>query len=497
MTLLSTFSRPCAALMLVSAVLAGCSTSDLVAVDPPAGFSSAPDPSAFDNERGALELYRGVLNKFREATSGRITPGGYIVMSGLISDELNAGLTNTATAGAFTSMSVVDGRSMTPGDPDEGGYDNVWRELQGVRMQAMNAIPALRKYGQKQPKDYAGHAFALWGMSEVMLANFFCSGIPLTTVEFQGSFSYEPGSTSQQVYEDAIAKFDSAMANAPDSTDVVNLAKVGKGWALLNLGKFDEAAQAVADVPTDFVYKNFHSTAIKNSTGTPNFTSALSADDIGDMGTISDREGGTGLPYRSSNDPRTLSQKVVDANPLSGKAEVFKPSRWMVNGGDTPVIMASGVEARLIEAEAALRRDDPSWLTTLNALRTSGSFNTSAPDSTGAVDTTWAVGDGAVLFTSIGAPITGLRPLQDPGSADARVDLLFEERAYWLFLTGRRHSDLRRLIRQYGRSETDVFPQGPYPAGPVGSYGTDVNAPAPADEVLYNPQFKGCFDRQA
>src|SRR5690606_39976882 len=99
--------------------------------------------------------------------------------------------------------------------------------------------------------------------------------------------------------------------------------------------------------------------------------------------------------------------------------------------------------------------------------------------------------------TCIGAPITGLLPLEARGSQEARVDLLFQERAYWLFLTGRRHSDMRRLIRQYGRSGATVFPQGAYPAGPIGTYGTDVNAPAPASELLYNPQYQGCFDRQA
>ena len=56
---------------------------------------------------------------------------------------------------------------------------------------------------------------------------------------------------------------------------------------------------------------------------------------------------------------------------------------------------------------------------------------------------------------------------------------------------------MRRLIRQYGRSQETVFPQGAYPAGPLGAYGTDVNAPAPGVELLYNPRYQGCFHRQA
>jgi len=495
------FSGSSAVLALTAAALLGC--SDLISTEPPTGYTPSPDPDAFDNEQGTVELYKGAINKFREATSGKITPGGYITMSGLLGDELSAGKVNTPTSGAFSATTVVDSRVMSSHDPSSlaSGYEGVWRQLHGVRMQAMTTIEALRLFGPNQPKDFTGHLFALWGMAEVMLANFFCSGIPLTTVRYDGSFRYAPGSTTEQVYEHAIAMFDSAMANTPDSVNFRNLAKVGKGWALLNLGRYADAAAAVADVPTTFTYMNYHSTTIANSTGTPNFTSSLSASTphaIDNMGTVADREGGTGLPYRSSGDPRTLSPEVRGPVPTSGDEAVYKPARWTVKGGDTPIIMASGVEARLIEAEAALAAGDPKWLTILNSLRTSGQFTTTPdPDNPGVVDTTWALGEGAILFTSIGAPITGLRPLEDPGSQEARVDLLFQERAYWLFLTGRRHSDMRRLIRQYGRSEATVFPQGAYPAGPIGTYGTDVNAPAPASELLYNPQYQGCFDRQA
>jgi hypothetical protein len=87
--------------------------------------------------------------------------------------------------------------------------------------------------------------------------------------------------------------------------------------------------------------------------------------------------------------------------------------------------------------------------------------------------------------------------MTDPVDPAARVDSLFQERAYWLFLTGRRQDDMRRLIRQYGRTQETVFPIGNYPAGPVGKYGQDVNAPAPPSEELFNARYEGCFDRQA
>jgi hypothetical protein len=60
-------------------------------------------------------------------------------------------------------------------------------------------------------------------------------------------------------------------------------------------------------------------------------------------------------------------------------------------------------------------------------------------------------------------PPTALPALTDPGSADARVNLLFQERAFWMYLTGHRLGDLRRLVRQYGRGAETVFPTGNYP----------------------------------
>ena len=54
--------------------------------------------------------------------------------------------------------------------------------------------------------------------------------------------------------------------------------------------------------------------------------------------------------------------------------------------------------------------------------------------------------------------------------------------------------DLRRLIRQYGRTQDNVFPVGTFFKG--GNYGTDVNFPVHVDEQN-NPEFTGCADRNA
>ena len=125
-----------------------------------------------------------------------------------------------------------------------------------------------------------------------------------------------------------------------------------------------------------------------------------------------------------------------------------------------PVVLASGVEARLIEAEGALRAGDASTaLQILNALR---------------------------------ATLPGLAPLTLQGSDAGRVDQLFRERAFWLFATGHRLGDLQRLVRQYARPQGTVFPVGPYKNGQT--YGGDTDFP-PDVTQLNNPAYTGCSSR--
>ena len=75
---------------------------------------------------------------------------------------------------------------------------------------------------------------------------------------------------------------------------------------------------------------------------------------------------------------------------------------------------------------------------------------------------------------------------------DARVDLLFRERAFWLFATGHRMGDMRRLLRQYGRAHDDVYPIGHYKAGV--DYGQDVVFILTLSEQS-NPNGRTCTDK--
>jgi hypothetical protein len=261
--------------------------------------------------------------------------------------------------------------------------------------------------------------------------------------------------TTQQVLDIALAKFDSAQsfATANERPDLEYLARVGKARVLVNQGNLVAAAAAVAGVPTSFAYSIESSTnSTRQNNGIWNYT-------VNFFGfSVPDAEGGNGLPWQSAGDPRV---PFVDAGGpgFDGETPYFAQQKYPAR--DVETVLASGVEARLIEAEAALAAGQTlTFLQRINDLRSSG----------------------------------GLGSLNDPGTPTARLDLLFRERGFWLYLTAHRLGDLRRLVRQYGRTQETVFPSGPYHKG--GQYGSDVNLPVSADEQN-NPKFAGCIDRNA
>ena len=93
-------------------------------------------------------------------------------------------------------------------------------------------------------------------------------------------------------------------------------------------------------------------------------------------------------------------------------------------------------------------------------------------------------GLGAVGYVFPPAP----QPLTDPGTDAARLDLIMSERGFWLWGTGHRQGDLRRLVVNYGRGVNAVYPTGTYPRQGGGVYGDDVVALIDFDEAN-NPQF--------
>lgn len=443
--------------------LAGCSIDDLLEVDDP----DVARPDALTSKEALPAILAGAVGDFQVALGGNsggnpagVGAEGQINLTGLFTDEL----LNTES---FPTRIEVDTRQV---EIDNATTQGIYRALTRARASAEFAV---RRFEEFDPNT-AGHAEALSlaGFSYVLFAENYCSGVAFSTLTDAGAIEYGSPQTTQQMFETAIARFDAALAaaSAAGEPDLENLAKVGKGRALLGLGRFADAETAVAGVPTSFVYLSEHSS---NSGRQENGIFAFVQ--IAERWGVSDVEGINGMPFRSANDPRVPFERTP-ANDLGfdNSTPIFDQLKYPDRDAD--VVAASGLEARLIEAEADLAAGQAGdALTKLNDLRAS--------------PPAYATLEGGTL-----APLGG----------PATVDLLFQERAFWLYLTSHRLGDLRRLVRHYSRGAETVFPTGAYERPLVGgAYGTDVNLPIPVDEAN-NPNvakdaggLPQCLDRLA
>ena len=188
---------------------------------------------------------------------------------------------------------------------------------------------------------------------------------------------------------------------------------------------------------------------------------------------------GNAIPFASSGDPRlkitgsTLGTSAAGKG-FDGSTNFITNNLWARSDA---AIIASGLDARLIQAEAKLKAADyPGMMTILNALRT-------APPKLTATNVTTAFTPPAMAAIAT-----------TPTTATDAAKLFFREKAFWTFGRGQRLGDLRRMIRQYGFTQDQVFPTGTFFKG--GTYGTDVNFPITTDEYN-NPNYHGCTDRKA
>lgn len=420
------------------------------------------NPSSVNTPEAADALRVGALGRLRSETAGAGAGDSPWMFSGLLTDEWKSGDT-------FLQRNETDQRSV---QENNANMNTVYREIHRARTAAREAINALNQY-KPSPASNIGQMFFVLGFTEIQLAEWFCNGQPLGDAS-TGVPEYSPGMSNEEIYTLALAHLDSALTytTATDAATVAvkNSILVAKGRALVNLGRYADAATAVASVPTDYqLLATFSVTSGSNAIWNLNTSQKrwVVGDSFDTSGLIKNA-----LPFASAGDPRVPVTGTSTGTSPAGKsfdgATNFIRQDLFTRTDPTPIV--SGIDARLIEAEAKLNANDFAGMTAiLNALR-------STSQNLGVVTT----------------PV--MTALEAPGAKDAAIDLYFREKAFWTFSRGQRLGDLRRLIRQYGRTQDNVFPVGPFFKG--GSYGTDVNFPVHVDEQN-NPNFTGCTDRNA
>lgn len=453
-----------AATLLVAASAACSSVTDtlLEAKDP-----DLIDPSSTQSANGAIAMANGTIRRLSDITGGGLSGQSPAFESswmfgGLLADEWSSSST-------FVQNDETDERQIQENNSAVTGQ---LRNLYRARTSANQAIALLKEFSPTSTSLIAEMYFVR-GFAELQLASDFCNGIPLS----DGTGATPVPGTQQtvaQVFTVSIASFDSALALATSTGDRINrAARIGKARSLVGLGQLDAAAALVGTVPTSFKYQSTYSLA---ATGSNNLWSQGISGKRYSVGDTLEGPGRTyivknAIPFGALNDPRV---PVIDTKKAGQDGQTWTRTTKLW-GQVSPVDVVNGLDARLIEAEAALKGGNVTgWLATLNALR-------AVPQ---------------VITDSVTSP--ALAPLTDPGNAAARLDLQFKEKALWTFGRGQRLGDLRRLIRQYSRTANTVFPVGVHYKG--GNYGNDVNLPITTDERT-NPNIgtdkPTCLDRNA
>ena len=399
----------------------------------------------FEDPENLASVYGGAIREFSRAYGGEYNgEGGIILHSGTFADEL-------FSSDNFSDRNQIDARNMTPvNDANETAF--FW--LQRARNHAEVAVELLEA-GADAENDWVeerAELLALAGYTYVLFGENYCGGVPFSVTSQDGETTYGAAETTAQIFARAVGRFDEALA-LDAGADLENLARVGKARALLNVAttpaEVTAAAAIVAAVPTEFEYEVGYSGSI-----TLYANAVWQLINAEKRWSVANAEGTNGLPYVSDADPRTPTEESAGGGFSS--ARHWAQLKYPVQGTDIP--LATGIEARLIEAEAALRGGNyPAALLILNNLR-----------------------------QNFGPGGTALTPLSAAATPAAQVDQLFKERAYWMWLTSHRLGDLRRLIRQYGRTEAQVYPQGPTDRGLT--RGNQVSLVVPAGEEN-NPEY--------
>lgn len=433
------------------ALLVGACTVDKVLQVPDPDVSRPGDLTGVQALPTLLASAVGDFQVAFSGTGGNTGLEGLTNLTGLFTDEFFFSET-------FPTRVQVDRRAI---DRVNSTMRDIFFTVERARASALRAETTFAKLAATD-SGYA-EALDLGGYSFLFLAEAYCSGVPVSGFDASGQVVNGQPLTTQQLLDSAVARFTLAaqVAGAAGNDRLQNLALVGHARALLFMSKDNlaNAAALVANVPLDFVYSVFSSSNTdrqNNGVWEFNWNEA--------RWTQADSEAGVGLPFRSLNDPRT--PYLPAGKGFDRQTPLFVTLKYPDR--DASEVLADGTEAQLIIAENDLAQNDiVGFLTTLNALRANSGL--------------------------------GLVPLTDPGTPEARLRLLFHERAFWLYLTNHRLGDMRRLVRStanggYGLDVNTVFPNGNYQGRGKGVYGTDVNFPIPVEEDN-NPNFHGCIDR--
>ena len=360
----------------------------------------------------------------------------YIVATGLVGDELiDAQLSQagwdydrrTIVPALTTYATVQCGATQVPG---------YYTPLAIARATADKITASLEGWTDQQVPNrqlliataaaHAGYALVLLGESS-------CSA----------AIDGGPELTPAQLFAEAESRFTKAItaAQAANNTDILNMARVGRARARVDLKKFADAKADASLVPDNYVHNATYSAATfrrENLVNTQFFRGLFSSVDPSFRGLTVGGVPDTRVP-------------VVDAgvNGHDGQTRIWRTTKYATSA--SPIPIASGDEAILLTAEADLEAGNlTAAVTGINKLRTKASL----PQYAGGT------------------------------AAEVRAQLI-DERRRELYLEGQRFGDIIRFSIPLSPAAGTPFPvKG-------GVYGNQVCFPLPDVERNNNPTLSG------
>jgi hypothetical protein len=372
-------------LVAVAFVATACEVEEFLTVEDP----DIVNPSDVASVAGANAVRLGALARFNAATTGAES---LLLLGGLFSDEWNNG-------DSFIARQEIDQRVITP---QNNFLTDANRQLHRTRLAAEQAVALLEEFNPTAPAWQLAEMYLVQAYVENLIAEHYCSGVVFSTV-VSGVEEFGTPITTVQTFERALEHADAGLAlvtgTAANDVRIRNALRVIRARILVNLNRHAEAATAVSGVPTTFEYETLHALTTTSNT-------IWNFNNLARRYSVSTGEGTNGMDFATANDPRIPVCQGGDALcrgigvTQTTRDDLTRPYyvQMMWPTAETSVTIISGIEARLIEAEAQLKAGDAAGaLATLNAARTT---------------------------------VAGLAPLTDAGSDAARLDQLFRERAF-------------------------------------------------------------------
>jgi starch-binding outer membrane protein, SusD/RagB family len=401
----------------------------------------------------ALVLVNGTISDF-ECAYNR-----YVVGSGLFTDELSVAISQTANfdydARRLQTNSTYGTNNCASPTPSSVQQPGIYTPLAVARATADTTAFRLEGWTDAEVANrqrLIGQSYVYAGYSLVLLAEGMCSA----------AINLGPEIQPPALLAEAVTRFTKAMTAAsaaiaaappatgdPTATAALNLARVGRARALLDLGGAANLAAAAADAA--LVPANYVANTSSDATNTRRQNAAFIAIAQSSFTTVDPAYRNVTVPGGTTVDPR-VAVTDLNRNGTATGSRIWVPTKY--NVVTAPMRVASYAEAQLIVAENAA--------TTGNLATAATAINNARSRTAGLP--TYTLPAGAT-------------------NADVLAQII-EERRREFFVEGHRLGDMRRYNIAFTPAPGTAYQYG-------GAYGPQTCFPLPDVERINNPTIAG------